>query len=633
MLFRQKISAIVVAILCLLLSLAFGSESGQQTYSAHWTDTPPVMDGVLSEGEYGAAIPLHVTFDQPTTTPGVIPPAFHPPDNTDDLSYTIYAMYDEDNIYIAVDVTDDIIFDDGPAYGSPGSEWEDFDLPFWDDCVELCIDGDDIGNDFQSGPGKEGFKVLVDVGGKDAYAHDGGPIENGLSVPPFDYCEFAPGLRPGGYVVEFMIALSWIDVIDGEGEAAPGPGSSIGFNVYVDDDDTGGEGPDSFGAWDGNSSDFMSSREEDWGTLYLCPEIVRRLRERVVSATTTLGATRAGQPTPLEVTVVLDAPLETTESVQRMILDLAPLGIPSQLPLDHVGEGRYTASTTITPLQTGWYSLPVLVETAEEKRYRFLEVTLEVYPEDLSIYEDGPGAGWIVELSNAESDPNSSAFVRNGSSSHAILLQPGIFPGRVEYVFDDPEGIDSFGYSHLEFYINGGEASGQDPQIGVKKLSERGVVVESDTWMLVSLPISELSLVKGRLRSFRIHGTVKETFYIDDMKLVAEEPPTPEPTAVEVSEGMALPSGYALSQNYPNPFNPETTIRYDVAKTGTVRLSMYALTGQLVRTLMDGGRAAGSYSVTWDGTDDAGRDVASGVYLCRMEGGEYRAVRKLVLVR
>ena len=93
------------------------------------------------------------------------------------------------------------------------------------------------------------------------------------------------------------------------------------------------------------------------------------------------------------------------------------------------------------------------------------------------------------------------------------------------------------------------------------------------------------------------------------------------------------PTMYRLAENYPNPFNPETTITYDVAKAGTVRLSVYALTGQLVRTLMDGERSAGSYSVVWDGRDDAGRDVASGVYLCRMEAGHYRAVRKMLLVR
>ena len=104
-------------------------------------------------------------------------------------------------------------------------------------------------------------------------------------------------------------------------------------------------------------------------------------------------------------------------------------------------------------------------------------------------------------------------------------------------------------------------------------------------------------------------------------------------TSVPEADGAFRPSGYRLSQNHPNPFNPETTITYDVAKTGTVRLSVYALTGQFVRTLVDGECLPGSYSVMWDGTDDTGRDVASGVYLCRMEVGEYSAVRKLVLAR
>ena len=93
------------------------------------------------------------------------------------------------------------------------------------------------------------------------------------------------------------------------------------------------------------------------------------------------------------------------------------------------------------------------------------------------------------------------------------------------------------------------------------------------------------------------------------------------------------PTAYRLAQNHPNPFNPETIIRYDVAKTGDVRLSVYALTGQLVRTLVDRECAAGSYSVVWDGTDHSGRAVASGLYLCRMISGDYRAVRKMVLMR
>ena len=94
-----------------------------------------------------------------------------------------------------------------------------------------------------------------------------------------------------------------------------------------------------------------------------------------------------------------------------------------------------------------------------------------------------------------------------------------------------------------------------------------------------------------------------------------------------------VPGAYRLSQNHPNPFNPETTITYDIAKAGTVRLSVYALTGQMVRMLVEGERPAGSHSVVWDGRDDTGREVASGVYVCRMEVGTYSAVRKMVLMQ
>ena len=83
----------------------------------------------------------------------------------------------------------------------------------------------------------------------------------------------------------------------------------------------------------------------------------------------------------------------------------------------------------------------------------------------------------------------------------------------------------------------------------------------------------------------------------------------------------------------PNPFNPETTIQYELPEVDVVRLSVYALTGQLVRILVDAERTAGTYSVIWDGRDGAGRDVASGVYLCRMEVDDYLAVRKLLLVK
>ena len=94
-----------------------------------------------------------------------------------------------------------------------------------------------------------------------------------------------------------------------------------------------------------------------------------------------------------------------------------------------------------------------------------------------------------------------------------------------------------------------------------------------------------------------------------------------------------LPEHYALLPNYPNPFNPETTIAYDLADEGRVRLAVYDVLGQQVRVLIDGAQAAGRYRMAWDGRDRAGRAAASGVYFLRLEANGFSQVRKMMLVR
>jgi hypothetical protein len=90
---------------------------------------------------------------------------------------------------------------------------------------------------------------------------------------------------------------------------------------------------------------------------------------------------------------------------------------------------------------------------------------------------------------------------------------------------------------------------------------------------------------------------------------------------------------YGLSQNYPNPFNPVTTIRFEIERKGRVRLRIYNVAGQLVRTLVDDVLDAGSYDKDWKGLNNAGKKVASGVYFYRLEVGEYESVKKMVLLR
>lgn len=95
---------------------------------------------------------------------------------------------------------------------------------------------------------------------------------------------------------------------------------------------------------------------------------------------------------------------------------------------------------------------------------------------------------------------------------------------------------------------------------------------------------------------------------------------------------------FLLGQNYPNPFNPETAISYQLSPKGqaalsNVDLAVYNLRGQKVRTLVQARQPAGGYEVQWDGRDDGGRPVPSGVYFYRLQAGGQAAARKMHLIR
>jgi len=103
----------------------------------------------------------------------------------------------------------------------------------------------------------------------------------------------------------------------------------------------------------------------------------------------------------------------------------------------------------------------------------------------------------------------------------------------------------------------------------------------------------------------------------------------------DVTSGIEdAPRSFALHQNSPNPFNPVTTIRYDVPATGgDISLVVYDVAGRTVRTLVDGPQVPGERTATWDGTDENGARVASGVYYCRMVAPGYERTAKLTLLK
>ncbi|HVO76689.1 MAG TPA: C25 family cysteine peptidase [Candidatus Bathyarchaeia archaeon] len=116
-----------------------------------------------------------------------------------------------------------------------------------------------------------------------------------------------------------------------------------------------------------------------------------------------------------------------------------------------------------------------------------------------------------------------------------------------------------------------------------------------------------------------------EGWYIDDIHVSTSVP----------TDAQTPPGTYAnlLSPAYPNPFNPRTTIPFGLAGHARAEMKIFDASGRLVRTLLHGTYEKGPHAVVWDGTDDRGRIVASGVYFCRLKAGAYTATTRLALIR
>ncbi|HNT52497.1 MAG TPA: FlgD immunoglobulin-like domain containing protein, partial [Candidatus Syntrophosphaera sp.] len=117
-------------------------------------------------------------------------------------------------------------------------------------------------------------------------------------------------------------------------------------------------------------------------------------------------------------------------------------------------------------------------------------------------------------------------------------------------------------------------------------------------------------------------------FYVDDFTIHSVE------GYVVSNDDPGVPAlATELCGNYPNPFNPSTTISFSVKEALPVSIGIYNLKGQLVRTLVNEDKAAGSHSVSWDGRDDNGSPVSSGVYFYKMHAGKYSSTKKMILMK
>ncbi len=149
--------------------------------------------------------------------------------------------------------------------------------------------------------------------------------------------------------------------------------------------------------------------------------------------------------------------------------------------------------------------------------------------------------------------------------------------------------------------------------------------------LIITVPDDAVEAVSVRPRAFPLWTGVA---YYDDFALNAlEEVVTSVDRDGPGRVDGGLPSKYKLSQNYPNPFNPSTIIEYDLPIESAVRLEIYDILGQRVTMLVDEVQQAGSWKIRWDGRDESGVKVGSGLYLYRLSTSDVVLTKKMLLLK
>jgi len=351
-------------------------------------------------------------------------------------------------------------------------------------------------------------------------------------------------------------------------------------------------------------------------------------------------AVRAASP-PL--TLALEAILETPlpEPMPTLSLDLSAVGHTEPVVLTREGKARYTAHPLITPPQfNGIYRLPVSLGTGVGEAEFLFNVRLAVFPtQNRILFADNNASEWeIIRVTSL--DPRTTDFVFEGQTSLGVENASTSY----QFKWTPPEPVDKFGYT-LRFAFHPGDVeSGNRCNIifhgNVIRFinlldsdSENiGVDLENRDWQLVEIPLDQLEL-EGPIESIEFYGNLRGSFFLDDIQLVAEEPPPPASTAVVEGHQSHEPTEFALLQNYPNPFNSGTIIRFALPQEQEVDLAVFNMTGQKVATLAAGHRQAGTYAIRWDSRNDRGQALASGVYFYRLRVGDQIERRKLLLLR
>ncbi len=264
-----------------------------------------------------------------------------------------------------------------------------------------------------------------------------------------------------------------------------------------------------------------------------------------------------------------------------------------------------------------------------------------------------PYQRYIAESRKKETDKNIwqvRLILESGSAldrNNIIGFRPDAQEGYDKYDISEPPPIGRF--VSLAFVETGPDGRRCNLTHNIKPVSSDGwqydIRVCGNTGEAVELKIESQSIPSGYYVIFEDPISHNRYDLLLEKTLLLPQIPTETGSQYRLFIGsseylknenvtlLAKPGDFRIQQNYPNPFNAITTINYELPKTSHVRLSIYNILGQQVKTLIDVTQPHGYYSITWDGTNDNGQVVASGIYYFRLDTGEYSKARKLLLLK
>lgn len=266
------------------------------------------------------------------------------------------------------------------------------------------------------------------------------------------------------------------------------------------------------------------------------------------------------------------------------------------------------------PVGAGWYRA-ALESWVSDTSHKLLVEGGEVgYA--ATIYPGYPSfAGAVLHTGDWSADNAGNLYAIPGQAGHAMRNCPHPLPNSISITYYDwasQDAVDAMGGAYLLYDTR------EEP--GYAGISIYDNDNDPRSAQIVYFPFNYADLTMPATADALLENAVRFLLQLEC------------PAATGVAAAVP-PAQFELLPNYPNPFNPETVVRYQLSVISEVRLVIYNVLGELVRNLRQRREMPGLHTVRWDGRDDAGRPVCSGVYIYRLETGRQTASRKMILLR